>query len=128
MQGIGKTERILMFVCVLSMTLASLAVFPAAPALAGQEARQAAPAVAGETPLHPGYPLQFDGGGPIDRIGAREIVIGDDLQRLPAGAELHTPQSSPASKSRFQVGDYVGYQLDESGAIKSLWLLRKGKR
>jgi hypothetical protein len=102
-----------------------LALFPASSVCADQEDW---PVVDGETRLYPGYPLQFDGVGPIDRIGEHEIVVGDDLRALPSGADLHTPNSRHAGKSRFEVGDYVGYQLDESGAIESLWLLQKGKR
>jgi hypothetical protein len=96
--------------------------------LAGQKADKNLPVVDGETQLFPGYPRQFDGVGHIDRIGEKEIVVDDDLRALPSGADLHTPHSSHASRGRFAVGDYVGYQLDDKGAISSLWLLKKGKR
>jgi hypothetical protein len=96
--------------------------------LAGQRANKDLPVVDGETQLFPGYPRQFDGLGFIDRIGENEIVVGDDLRRLSSSADLHTPRSSHAGKGRFAEGDYVGYQLDEAGAIESLWLLKKGKR
>lgn len=96
--------------------------------LAGQGSKNNLPVVDGETQLFPGYPLQFDGVGHIDRMGDKEIVIGDDLRSLPARAALHTPRSSSAGIGRFAVGDYVGYQLDDEGAIESLWLLQKGKR
>jgi hypothetical protein len=95
---------------------------------AAQASKGAPPVVDGETQLFPGYPRQFDGAGHIDRMGDQEIVISDELLRLPSGADLHTPNSRNASKSRFAEGDYVGYRLDESGAIESLWLLKKGKR
>lgn len=96
--------------------------------LAGQRSTSDPPVVDGETQLFPGYPRQFDGVGFIDRIGEKEIVVDDGLRALPSGADLHTPKSSHASRSRFAEGDYVGYQLDEAGAIESLWLLKKGKR
>jgi hypothetical protein len=96
--------------------------------LAGQQADRNLPRVDGETQLFPGYPLQFDGVGLIDRIGEKEIVVGDHLRALPSSADLHTPHSSHASTGRFAVGDYVGYQLDKNGAIESLWLLQKAKR
>jgi hypothetical protein len=99
-----------------------------ASAMADQKSRQKLPVVDGETQLFPGYPRLFDGYGHIDRMGEKEIVIGDDLRPLPSRAELHTPRSSNAGIGRFAVGDYVGYQLDDSGAIESLWLLQKGKR
>jgi hypothetical protein len=113
---------------VLAITLMCLALLPTDRALAGQRDRQDLPRVDGETRLYPGYPLQFDGVGRIDRIGENEIVVGDDLRRLPSSASLHTPNSSHAGKGRFAKGDYVGYQLDTDGAIESLWLLKKGKR
>jgi hypothetical protein len=113
---------------VLAVTMVCLALLPANSVWAGQDNRREWPVVDGETRLYPGYPLQFDGVGPIDRIGERDIVVGDDLRSLPSGADLRTPNSRHAGKSRFEVGDYVGYQLDESGAIESLWLLQKGKR
>jgi hypothetical protein len=96
--------------------------------LAGQRSTNNLPVVDGETQLFPGYPRQFDGLGLIDRIGEKEIVVSDSLRLLPSRAALHTPRSSSAGIGRFAVGDYVGYQLDDEGAIESLWLLQKGKR
>lgn len=96
--------------------------------LAGQNSKRNLPVVDGETQLFPGYPRQFDGYGLIDRIGEKEIVVSDSLRPLPSRAALHTPRSSSAGIGRFAVGDYVGYQLDDEGAIESLWLLQKGKR
>lgn len=95
--------------------------------LAGQSIKDKLPIVDGETQLFPGYPLHFDGVGHIDRIGKKEIVISDDLLFLPSQADLRTPRSRSANVRSFQEGDYVGYQLDGSGAIKSLWLLHKGQ-
>lgn len=97
-------------------------------ALAGQNSNDKLPVVNGETQLFPGYPLQFDGVGHIDRMGEAEIVIGDYLLTLSSGTDFHTPRSSHASIGRFAEGDYVGFQLDDAGAIESLWLLQKGKR
>lgn len=97
-------------------------------ACAQNEAKRELPRLDGETRPFPGYPYRFDGVGPIDRLGAGEIVIGDVLFSLPSGAELHTPRSRSAGIGSFAEDDYVGFKLDESGAIESLWLLQKGKR
>jgi hypothetical protein len=128
MQKIGKQIRIVSLIGVLAIAMVFLALSPVNSVCAGQDDRGALPRVDGETQLFPGYPLQFDGLGHIDRIAEREIVVDDDLRALPSGADLHTPHSSHASRGRFAVGDYVGYQLDDKGAISSLWLLKKGKR
>ena len=128
MQKIGIQKRLASLIGLVAIVVACLALIPADRALAGQRDKQDLPRVDGETRLYPGYPLQFDGVGCIDRIGENEIVVDDDLRRLPSGADLHTPSSRHASKGRFSVGDYVGYQLDADGAIESLWLLKKGKR
>jgi hypothetical protein len=112
----------------MAIVMVCLALHPTDRALAGQRDKQDLPKVDGETQLYPGYPMQFDGVGFIDRIGEKEIVVGDNLRAFPTSADLHTPRSSHAGKGRFAVGDYVGYQLDADGAIESLWLLKKGKR
>ena len=124
----GKQNLIVSLVGVLAIAVVCLALLPTDRALAGQRDKQNLPVVDGETQLFPGYPRQFDGVGSIDRIGEKEIVVDDSLRKLPSSADLHTPNSSHASKGRFAIGDYVGYQLDADGAIESLWLLKKGKR
>jgi hypothetical protein len=122
-----RYERIGMIVGLVIAVLATSTFLPETT-LAGQRADKDLPVVDGETQPFPGYPRQFDGVGFIDRIGDVEIVIDDGLQKLPSSADLHTPRSSHAGKGRFKVGDYVGFQLNEEGAIESLWLLKKGKR
>jgi hypothetical protein len=102
--------------------------FPTETVFSGEQQERKLPRVDGETQLYPGYPYRFDGAGIIDRLVETEIVISDVLLVFSSGVDLHTPRSSSAGIGRFEVGDYVGYQLDESGAIESLWLLQKGKR
>ena len=122
-----RYSRIGMVVGLLIALLGMGILFPPTPS-AGQGSKNGLPVVDGETQLFPGYPRQFDGAGFIDRLGEKEVVIGDILLPLPSSAQLHTPRSSSASISRFAEGDYVGYQRDDSGAIESLWLLQKEKR
>ncbi|MDJ0783925.1 MAG: hypothetical protein QNJ22_18280 [Desulfosarcinaceae bacterium] len=112
----------------LAIVVLCLGIGMTVPAWADQDDKRDLPLVDGETQLFPGYPLQFDGVGTIDRLGGKEIVISDDLLHLPSRAELHTPNNSRAGIGRFDEGDYVGYQLDEDRNIESLWLLQKGKR
>jgi hypothetical protein len=116
---------------VIGLTVALLgagSAFPTEAVFAGEQQERELPRVDGETQLFPGYPYRFDGHGIVDRVGEEEIVISDELLPLPSGADLHTPRGGNAGIGRFAEGDYVGYQLDESGAIESLWRLQKGKR
>ena len=124
-------NRLAHLALIFGLTIALLGagpLLPNQPLFAAEQTQRELPRVDGETRLYPGYPYQFDGIGIIDRIGEEELVVSDELLILPIDADLHTPRSSSASKSSFGEGDYVGYQLDESGAIQSLWLLQKGNR
>ena len=128
MKKIITKAKIFSLIGMLTIALAGIVALLPASAMADKTSKGDLPLVDGETQLFPGYPRHFDGVGHIDRIGQKEIVISDDLRVLSSGADLHTPRSSSAGIGRFAVGDYVGYQLDDSGAIESLWLLQKGKR
>ena len=70
------------------------------------------------------YPQEFDGMGRIDRLEGREIVIDDSLYRLGPGSNFATPRGNHASRAGFRVGSYVGFVLNATGEIRSLWLIR----
>ena len=70
------------------------------------------------------YPRGFDGYGRIDKIFADRIIINDSSKKLSSSAVYGVPSSPHASKSSFQVGNTVGYLLDQRREIISLWLIK----
>jgi hypothetical protein len=70
------------------------------------------------------YPEKFDGIGRIDRLGEDQIIIDDGTKRLASGVSFATPSSQYAGREPFRVGTTVGYVLNRSGEIQSLWLLK----
>jgi hypothetical protein len=70
------------------------------------------------------YPRGFDGYGRIDMIFADRIVISDMSRKLSSSVVYGVPSSPHASKSSFQVGQMVGYLLDQRREIVSLWLIK----
>ena len=67
------------------------------------------------------YPDGFNGWGRIDRLGADEIVIDDNLYPLSPSVKYNIATSSNVRASLFRVGDTVGYLEDVNGLIISLW-------
>ena len=70
------------------------------------------------------YPRGFDGYGRIDKIFEDRIIINDSSKKLSSSAVYGVPSSPHASKSSFQVGNTVGYLLDQRREIISLWLIK----
>jgi hypothetical protein len=70
------------------------------------------------------YPEEFDGTGWLNRIGADEVVINDCLFRLSRFARYATPKKEKASRSQFRPGDFVGYVMNSTKEVESLWLLK----
>ena len=70
-------------------------------------------------------PLFFDGAGLIDRMNDKEVVINDMLFKLSASVAFHTMEFRNVSKNWFKAGEYVGYKLNPTGEINSMWLLKK---
>jgi hypothetical protein len=80
--------------------------------------------VKGEWVLPNHYPDGFDGVGHINRIAKDEIVIDDCLHKLSPFTKYATPTRSNTLRSRFRVGDFVGYIKNSKDEIESLWLLK----
>jgi len=70
------------------------------------------------------YPRGFDGYGRIDKIFEDRIIINDSSKKLSNSTVYAVPSSPHASKSTFQVGNTVGYLLDNQKKIISLWLIK----
>ncbi len=70
------------------------------------------------------FPSRFHGMGRIDSIEGNRIVIDDSQHTLAPFVRFATPRHRRASRSDFVRGRFVGYILDESGRIVSLWLIR----
>jgi hypothetical protein len=70
------------------------------------------------------YPRGFDGYGRIDKIFEDRIIINDSSKKLSSSVAYGVPSSPNASKSSFQVGNTVGYLLDQRREIISLWLIK----
>ena len=75
----------------------------------------------GEWVLPEHYPDGFHGWGRLDRLGADEIVIDDNLYPLSPSVKFNTATSNNVRASMFRVGDTVGYLEDPNGLIISLW-------
>jgi hypothetical protein len=75
----------------------------------------------GEWVLPAHYPDGFHGWGRIDRLGADEIVIDDNLYPLSPSVTYNTASGSNVRASGFRIGDTVGYLEDANGLIISLW-------
>ncbi len=66
--------------------------------------------------------------GVLERFGENEIVVNDSLIRFSLTAEVtfnSTSGSFDIPPSSFKVGDKVGWELDEDGRLKTLWLLNE---
>lgn len=71
----------------------------------------------------------FDGEGPIDRVGVGEVVIADLRWKVsPDVTYFKKPIGFPAMASEFAPGAYVGYYVDENRVITSLWLIEPAPR
>ena len=75
----------------------------------------------GEWVLPGHYPDGFDGWGRLDRLGADEIVIDDNLYPLSPSVTYNIATGNNVGASLFRVGDRVGYIEDANGLIISLW-------
>lgn len=74
-----------------------------------------------------GYPDSFDGKGIIIAFNLKNnhINISDISFYLSPRATFNTPTLLDASPGWFRKGQKVGYVLDDSGNIESLWLLKE---
>jgi len=81
-----------------------------------------------ERPVYSGYPVDFSGRGHIDRIGDGEIVIDDGLFKVNSAVRFNRPNRLGTSMSSFSAGEKIGFIVDKEGNLKSVWLLKKGKK
>ena len=63
-------------------------------------------------------PMEFHGVGKVDRMGASEIVIDDNLFKLSSYFSLN------GDGEAISAGSLVGYVLETKGVIKSIWKLK----
>jgi hypothetical protein len=63
-------------------------------------------------------PVEFHGIGKIDRMGAGEIVIDDNLFKLSSFFSFN------GDGEAISTGSLVGYVLETKGVIKSIWKLK----
>jgi hypothetical protein len=69
------------------------------------------------------YPRGFDGYGHIDRITFEQVVIDDAFFKLAPDVRYSTPRRKNASINSFETGRLVGYILNDSHEIESLWFI-----
>ena len=73
-----------------------------------------------------GYPQSFTDIGVLDDKAGDSVVINDVQRQLAPGATYNTPGNLRTGLSAIKIGNRVGFVLDESGRIKSLWLMPEG--
>lgn len=65
--------------------------------------------------------------GAIDRIAPDEVVVGDCLYKFSLSIRFYTSSklNTYANRSRFKVGTWVGYQINDNREITAMWLEKK---
>ncbi len=116
----------------LGAAVAALIFFTAGPVASQQDTLQVAPIKpvpelqnhTGRGIIHENEPGEnFNGQGPIQRVEAGSIVIGDTLWKVsPLATYFKKSTGFPALRDEFVPGAWVGYYLDENRVITSLWL------
>ncbi len=72
----------------------------------------------------PGAPIEsFDSSGFIDYIQNHSIVIDDIQYKLNKNVVFYSEKGVKSLKSRFYVGNLVGFMLNDDKEITSLWKL-----
>lgn len=79
----------------------------------------------GEWKLPSHYPDGFDGYGCLMQISQSKVVIDDSRKMLSPEVTFHTPDGNNMPREYITTNSIVGYMLDSSNRIVSLWLVRE---
>lgn len=79
----------------------------------------------GEWKLPPHYPDGFDGYGCLMRIDKEKVVIDDSQKPLSPELTYHTPEGNDMPVEYMTVNSLVGYMIDKSNQIVSIWLVQE---
>ena len=79
----------------------------------------------GEWKLPAHYPDGFDGYGCLMKITQSKVVIDDSQKKLSPEVTFHTPDGNNMPREYITANSIVGYMLDSSSRIVSLWLVRE---
>lgn len=71
------------------------------------------------------YPHGFHGMGRIDSITEDQIVIDEHQIRLSPSVVYNTPMEKNVPRELFTPGQKIGYILDSTNRIKSIWLIER---
>jgi hypothetical protein len=79
----------------------------------------------GEWKLPPHYPDGFDGYGCLMSIDKEKVVIDDSQKPLSPELTYHTPEGNNMPVELITVNSLVGYMIDKSNQIISIWLVQE---
>ncbi len=60
----------------------------------------------------------------IDRIGKNEIVLEDELYDFAPATTFYSETGKPISKSKFRMGNKIGFTVNSKNEIVSVWRLK----